>query len=289
MHRSEPDPPPTEFEVIEALEELRGLIGIHPAVTAKGDEVKCWLPDSDTGWDYYLGAEDCADLAHAFHRLSVHLRRGNDSAPRAPVDAAMALKYVEDALARLEGCFGVPADNDPSIDAQVTRDLWIAQSYLGGRVGRRSNEATPESMADFRRAISMPLRTDAEENRTDNHPPEPATAFDEEGANEELDRICGLDAIGASSAFLARKWPHETEALAFVLARFGERRRERERDCPPVQEATDLCAHPEHKQQAIKYEHIEHDGTTTVARWCGACGSLRLGRDWHAAEKRSEK
>lgn len=54
---------------------------------------------------------------------------------------AMALKYVEDALARLEGSFGIPAENDPSIDAQVTRDLWIAQSYLGGRVGRRTDKA----------------------------------------------------------------------------------------------------------------------------------------------------
>lgn len=82
---------------------------------------------------------------------------------------------------------------------------------------------------------------------------------------------------------------HERATKAAYERGLREGAQRRERDCPPVQEATDLCAHPEHKQQAIKYEHIEHDGTTTVARWCGACGSLRLGRDWHAAEKRSEK
>jgi hypothetical protein len=52
-------------------------------------------------------------------------------------DPVAARKYVQDALDRLEGTFGIPAWNDPSVDAMVTRDLWVAVSLLGGPVPKQ--------------------------------------------------------------------------------------------------------------------------------------------------------
>lgn len=42
------------------------------------------------------------------------------------------------------------------------------------------------------------------------------------------------------------------------------------------------CEHPVSVQQKVRYEHIACGGHTTVGTWCGSCGALLLGGQWHA-------
>lgn len=56
---------------------INAHLGIGGKLTAKGDEVKCWTPSRDgdgTVDTTYLGAEECAQLAHAFDVIARGLK-----------------------------------------------------------------------------------------------------------------------------------------------------------------------------------------------------------------------
>jgi hypothetical protein len=65
----------------EALRIVNYALSVDAAVTANGDEVKCWTHDEDNGGrsKTYLDADQCADLASAFASLAASLRVGGDT------------------------------------------------------------------------------------------------------------------------------------------------------------------------------------------------------------------
>ena len=58
---------------LQALIVVNDQLGIGANITAKGDEVKCWIGDDEN----YLDDNDCRELAAAFAALAASLAPGD--------------------------------------------------------------------------------------------------------------------------------------------------------------------------------------------------------------------